>query len=137
MSGGSDFRWWLVERLTAAANPGSLTGTPLMNVYFRLMGAKVGAGAIIDTPYCCAFDLIQIGRGAAIGADTHILGYRVEDGMLLFGRVTLGDGCYVGLHSSLGLNTRMGKGSRLGDLSLLEDGAEIPDGESRVGSPAI
>jgi len=130
-------RWWLVERLTAAANPGSLTGTPLMNVYFRLMGAKVGAGAIIDTPYCCAFDLIQIGRGAAIGADTHILGYRVEDGMLLFGRVTLGDGCYVGLHSSLGLNTRMGKGSRLGDLSLLEDGAEIPDGESRVGSPAI
>ena len=131
------FRWWLVERLTAAANPGSLTGTPLMTLYFRLMGAKVGAGAIIDTPYCCAFDLVRIGRGAAIGADSHILGYRVEDGMLVVGSVILEDGCYVGIHSSLGLNTRMGKGSRLGDLSWLEDDAEIPDGQSRLGSPAI
>lgn len=131
------FRWWLVERLTAAANPGWLAGTPLMNVYFRLMGAKVGAGAIIDTPYCCAFDLVRIGKGAAVGADSHILGYRVEDGMLVFGSVTLGEGSYVGIHSSLGLNTRLGAGSRLGDLSLLEDGAEIPDGQSRRGSPAV
>lgn len=130
-------RWWLVERLTAAANPGWLAGTPLMNVYFRLMGARVGRGAIIDTPYCCAFDLVSIGKGAAIGADSHILGYRVEDGMLVFGTVTVGDGCYVGIHSSLGLDSRMGKASRLGDLSLLADGHEIPDGGSRVGSPAV
>jgi len=57
--------------------------------------------------------------------------------MLVFGSVILEDGCYVGIHSSLGLNTRMGKGSRLGDLSWLEDDAEIPDGQSRLGSPAI
>ncbi len=130
------FRWWLVDRLQAAANPGWMTGTPLMNVYFRLMGARVGAGAIIDSPLCSAYDLIDIGRDAAIGADTHLLGYRVEDGLLIIGSIAIGDECYVGIHSSLGLNTGMGVGSRLGDLSALGDGETIPAGESWSGSPA-
>lgn len=130
-------RWWLVERLTAAANPGWMAGTPMMNLYMRMMGAKVGPGAIIDTPYCCAFDLVEVGKGSAIGADTHILGYRVEDGMLQFGRVSVGEGCYVGTHSTLGLDSSMGNGARLGDLSLLADGEAIPAGESRQGSPAV
>lgn len=131
------FRWWLVEHLQSSANPGWMSGTPLLNVYFRLMGATVGPGALIDSPHCSAFDLVSIGRDAAIGADTHLLGYRVEDGMLIIGGVSIGDGCYVGIHSALGLNCAMGRGARLGDLSVLGDGQSIPDGESRCGSPAV
>lgn len=131
------FRWWLVEHIQAASNPGWMSGTPMLNVYFRLMGATVGRGALIDSPHCSAFDLVSIGRDTAIGADTHLLGYRVEDGMLVIGSVTIGDECYVGIHSSLGLNTTMGNGARLGDLSVLGDDETIPGGESRSGSPAI
>ena len=61
-------------------------GTPLMSLYYRAMGAKVGANCTISTPYCSAFDLVSIGEGTSIGADTHILGYRVEDGHLILGR---------------------------------------------------
>ena len=37
-------RWWLVARLQAMSGAGLLAGTPLMSVYYRLMGAKVGPG---------------------------------------------------------------------------------------------
>jgi len=130
------FRWWLVARFQALANPGLLAGTPLMTLYYRLMGAKVGRGTVIDTPYCGAFDLVRIGADSAIGAETHLLGYRVEEGQLKFGTVEVGDGCFVGVHSAMGLNVTMGNQARLGDLSALADGENIPSGESRCGSPS-
>jgi non-ribosomal peptide synthetase-like protein len=130
------FRWWLVERLQALCSPAPLAGTPLMSLYYRLMGAKVGRDCTIDTPSCCAFDLLSIGDESSICAETHLLGYRVEDGMLVFGRIDIGDRCFVGVHSSVGLNARMGDDARLGDLSLLDDGEVIPPGDSRCGSPA-
>ena len=44
--------------------------TPLMNIYYRLMGAKVGSNCTIGTPVCAAFDLVSIGDNASIGAET-------------------------------------------------------------------
>lgn len=130
------FRFWLVSRLQAMSGIGLVSGTPLMNLYYRLMGAKVGYGCIIDTPLCVAYDLVTIGSDTCIGSETQLLGYRIEDGMLRVGRVDIGRRCFVGTHSALGLDTRMGDDSRLGDLSLLPDGTEVPPGESVRGSPA-
>jgi non-ribosomal peptide synthetase-like protein len=130
------FRWWLVARLQAVCSPALLAGTPLMSLYYRLMGAKVGRDCAIDTSHCCAFDLVSIGGGTCVCAETHLLGYRVEDGMLVFGAIDIGKRCFVGVHSAVGLDTRMGDDARLGDLSLLDDGDVIPPGESRRGSPS-
>lgn len=130
------FRWWLVNRLTGFFGPGGFAGTPILSLYYRLMGAKVGRGCILDTAQVSAWDLISIGHGTSIGADTQLLGHRVEDGMLVLGRVQIGDRCFVGLHAALGLNVTMGDGARLDDQSLLPDGAVIPAGEGRRGSPA-
>lgn len=130
------FRWWLVTRFQALSGAGLLAGTPLMSLYYYLMGAKVGPNCIIDTPYCSAFDLVTIGEDTSIGAETHLLGYRVEDGMLNLGSVDIGSRCFIGIHSVLGLNSRMGDDARLDDLSLLEDREVIADGESRRGSPS-
>jgi non-ribosomal peptide synthetase-like protein len=100
------------------------------------MGAKIGHNCIIDTPLCTAYDLVSIGDETCIGAETQLLGYRIEDGMLHIGRVEIGSRCFVGIHSALGLDTRMEDDARLSDLSLLPDGAAIPHGESWLGAPA-
>lgn len=135
--GGSYYlRWWFVTRYQALSGTGFLSGTPLMSLYFRLMGAKVGKGAMIDSALCGCFDVVEIGAGASIGNETQLLGSRVEGGYLKIGRVSIGDNCYVGIHSSLGLNVSMEDGSQLDNLSLLPDGASIPAGEGRSGSPA-
>lgn len=130
------FRWWLVSRVQAISGIGRYAGSPIMSLVYRLMGAKVGKRCLIDTSLCAIYDLVTIGDETCIGAQTQLLGYRVEDGMLLIGSIEIGDRCFVGVHSALGLNTKMGDGAKLDDLSLLADGTEMKPGESRAGSPA-
>ena len=101
------------------------------------MGAKVGKNCTIGTPLCTAFDLVSIGDNTSIGTDTHMLGYRVEDGWLILGNVSIGRDCFVGTHCCLGVNVAMHDNCRLDDLSLLTDNAVMAKGEARQGSPAV
>ena len=135
--GGYYLRWWLVNRLSAYSGAGALAGTPLLPIYFRLMGARVGPRCTLNTTQCSAWDLVSIGADSSIGADTQLLGYRVEDGMLRIGGVDIGKRCFVGIHSALGLGVRLDDDSALDDQSLLPDGHVIPPGEGRHGSPAL
>ena len=118
------FRWWLVTRMQMICGSNRYNGTPLLNVYYRLMGAKVGKNCIIDTDQCDVFDLITIGDDSCIGSETHILGCRMEDGMLHIGTVEIGNRCFIGTQCCLGLNTVMEDDCKLDDLSLLPDGAD-------------
>jgi non-ribosomal peptide synthetase-like protein len=129
-------RWWLVNRFQSLSWSGMFVGTPLMSLYYRAMGAKIGKNCTIGTSICTAFDLISVGDNSSIGSDTHILGYRIEDGWLILGNVTVGRECYVGTHCCLGLNAAMGDRARLGDMSHLPDGAIIAVGEAMRGAPA-
>ncbi len=130
------FRWWLVTRVQLISNCSRYNGTPLMSAYYRWMGAKVGKNCTIDTSECEIFDLISIGDDTCVGSETHLLGYRVEDGMLHLGTVEIGKRCFIGTQSCLGLNTVMEDDCKLDDQSHLPDGARMTAGESRRGSPA-
>jgi non-ribosomal peptide synthetase-like protein len=131
------FRWWLVSRFQGLAWSEMFVGTPLMSLYYRAMGAKVGRHCSIDTPHCTAFDLVSIGNDTSIGPETHMLGYRIEDGLLILGRVTVGSECFVGTHCCLGLNSTMHNRSRLDDMSHLADDGVIAADQGLCGSPAV
>jgi non-ribosomal peptide synthetase-like protein len=130
------FRWWFVGTFQSLSWADMFIGTPLMSVYYRLMGAKIGRNVTIDTSVCSAFDLVSIGTETSIGSETHILGCRVEQGMLVLGRVDIGERCFVGMQCSLGLDTTMQDGAKLDDLSLLPDGEVMAPGDERQGAPA-
>ena len=130
------FRWWLVSRFQALSWSEMFVGTPLMSLYYRAMGAKVGKYCSIGTPLCTAFDLVTIGDNTSIGSDTQILGYRIEDGWLIVGNVTIGSECFIGTHCCIGLGTTMRDRSRLDDMSHLADGSIVDPGVAVQGSPA-
>ncbi|MDA7657915.1 amino acid adenylation domain-containing protein, partial [Verrucomicrobia bacterium] len=130
------FRWWFVTRIQALSGVRILEGTPVLNWYFRLMGAKLGKRCVIDSSVCYAFDLVKIGDDSCIGNETQLPGYRVEDGMLIIGGVSIGERCFVGIHSYLGLDVCLANDARLGDLSTLNDGDSIEAGLASGGSPA-
>lgn len=130
------FRWWLVNRFMVLSWSDMFVGTPLMNLYFRAMGARVGRNTVINTGLCSAFDLVSVGDNTSIGAETQLLGYRVEDGMLVLGSVNIGNNCFVGMHSTFGLNTTMDDYAKLDDMSALADDDRMGAGEERRGCPS-
>jgi non-ribosomal peptide synthetase-like protein len=105
-------------------------------LFYRLMGAKVGANVHLATDSCSTFDLLSIGDDSSIGTDASLDGCTVEQGLLKIGPIEIGRGCFVGTRAVLREHSRMADGARLEDLSLLPRGANIPAGETWVGSPA-
>ncbi|HEY3605766.1 MAG TPA: Pls/PosA family non-ribosomal peptide synthetase, partial [Sporichthyaceae bacterium] len=131
-------RFWLVRSLIQR-NPllHLMMGSPLYGMYLRLLGAKVGPGALILTrniPVCT--DLIRIGAGAVVRKDTILTGYHAEPGLIRTGFVRIGANAVVGDNSVLGIDTEIGAGAHLGHASSLHSGQVIPHGENWHGSPA-
>ena len=129
------FRWWLATTIEAAVPVGYLTGTPLLNIYLRLMGAKIGPNVHLDSDSFAIYDLLAIGADSSINADSNLLGYTVEDGLLKIGSINIGERCFVGTRAAVRENTVMEDDTALEDLSLLPRGTTIPAGETWVGSP--
>jgi non-ribosomal peptide synthetase-like protein len=129
-------RWWFVQAFRGIVPTNYLTGTPLLNWYYRLMGAKIGSNVYIGNDGGAIFDLLTIGEDSSLGADSHFTGSTVSDGWLVIGPVEVGRRCFVGTRTVLSPSTRMGDDSSLEDLSLLPRGNAVPSGESWHGSPA-
>jgi non-ribosomal peptide synthetase-like protein len=130
------FRWWFTTTIEAAVPVGYLSGTPLLNIYLRLMGAKIGSNVHLDSDSFAIYDLLTIGEDSSINPDSNLLGYTIENGWLKIGRITIGKRCFVGARSAVREDTVMEDDSALEDLSLLPRGTVIPHGETWLGSPA-
>ncbi len=136
---GSYFlRWWIVNKTQSLADfPLRLiSGTPMMPIYFKLMGAKIGQNCEIQNTDIFNADLLEIGENTCIGVGTQIYCYKIQDKTLKLDRVKIGSRCYVGTNSVILPGGIMGDNSRLGDQSLLCTEEKIPEGESWSGSPS-
>ena len=131
-------RFWLVKTLVQRNLLVLMfVGSPLYPLYLRALGAKVGRGVAIfsvHVPVCT--DLLTIGAGTVIRKDAFLNGYRVHDGVIQTGAVTLGKDVLVGEMTVVDIETSMGDGAQLGHSSALHAGQAVPDAESWHGSPA-
>ena len=130
------WRFWFVNRVLALAESRAMRGTPWQNFYYRCLGAKVAKDAHIETTFIGVPDLVEIGAGASVGHDASLLGYTVEGGDILLGRIVIGAGATLGSKCLLSPDTRVGAGAELADGTLLTPGMRVPDGELWEGSPA-
>lgn len=131
------WRWWLVMRMQENVfNPRHLSGTPLLSLYYRLLGAKIGKNCYIATSYVGVHDMLEIGDDSSIGYDARLWGYVVEDGWLKIGKVSIGNHCFVGARSVMAIDTAIENRAALDDMSLLPTRHTIPSGQFYAGSPA-
>lgn len=130
------FRFWIVDKVINIAPITYFTGTSLMNVFLRSLGAKVGKNTYINTSAISIYDLLKIGDNVSICTDTHMRGYHISDGYLHIGTIELEDDVFVGTRCCLSHNTKMGKNSSVEDLTLIPEGCSIPANENWGGSPA-
>ncbi len=130
------FRWWLSGSIQSMAPIDFLSGTPLLNVFLRLMGARIGRNVHLATDNFSAYDTLTIGDGSTLNADATALGYTVQDGYLNIGAVRIGRDCVIGARAVLSPDTTIEDNARLADLSLLPSGTRVPANECWLGSPA-
>lgn len=130
------FRWWLVHRLNALVHPSYLANSPIMRLYLRLLGARIGSGAMIAHAEFGSADLVEIGSGSSIGHKANIANAEIIGAELVIGRVSIGRDAYVGNQSIIPAGCVIGANSRIEDMTALREGARIADGEIWDGSPA-
>jgi non-ribosomal peptide synthetase-like protein len=130
------FRFWAVKTLIRGA-PVAQFGGPLYNLYLRLLGAKVGANAVIQSalvPVCT--DLISVGPNTILRKDSLVLGYKAQANYIHTGPVHVGANVFVGEASVLDINTAMEDDTQLGHSSSLHEGQRVPRGKHYHGTPA-
>lgn len=131
------FRWWLVRRFLSVIPIQFLAGTPMMRLYYRLLGARVGRNAQLSMGQLDAADLVEIGADAVISSGALLATTAVERGLLRIGSVKIGEGAFVGTMGVVSRNAVVGAGAVLEDLSLLPGGRTMPPREVWSGSPAV
>ena len=108
-------------------------------IFLRLGGIQiemptfVGSGVYFDT---LRPDYIIIGKGAVITAGTRILThyFSPNDGYYYFGRVKIGQDCFIGVNTLIVNSVIIGNKAVIGAGSVVTK--DIPGGEVWAGNPA-
>lgn len=130
------YRWWLVQRLYALVHPSYLANSPIMRLYLRMLGGKIGSGVNISHAEFGAVDLVKVGSGASIGHKAVIANAEVVGGELVIGEVTIGRDAYIGNQSIVSLGCRVGADAVIEDMTALKENTLVADAEIWSGSPA-
>jgi non-ribosomal peptide synthetase-like protein len=113
-----------------------MLGTPYYCVALRIMGAKVGRRAFIDTSDLTEFDLLSIGEDAALNFNAPLQAHLFEDRVMKLGRIKIGDRCSLGNYSVVLFDSELKADSHVGHISLVMKEETIPSGTFWEGSPA-
>lgn len=130
------YRWWFVQRLNALVHPSYLANSPIMRLYLRLMGARIGSGVMIAHAEFGAADLVDIGSGASIGHKANVANAEVIAGQLIIGRVKIGRDAYIGNQAIIPMGCTIGHDARVEDMTALMENTVVAPGEIWDGSPA-
>ncbi len=119
--------WWLLE------------GTEFQCMALRALGAKIGRRVHLHRGVDLlhgGWDLLAIGDDVTVSQDVTLRMVELEAGEIVVGRITLGHGCTLEVHSGIGPGATVGPNAYLTAWSSLGNGATIPAGESWDGVPA-
>jgi non-ribosomal peptide synthetase-like protein len=130
------YRLWLMERIVHLTQHKFLQGTPLMRIYLRALGAKVGRDAIINEFEEGAIDLISFGPRCSLGAKVKLANVEVVGNLVYVGTIEIGADAHIGNGCVIGHNAKLGEGADLGDLTAIAPGAVVDDWEKWDGTPA-
>ncbi len=124
-----------VEVLAAPWFTAAVGGTPVLNLWFRLMGAQIGKGVWIETHWLPETDLVVLGDGATVNSGTVVQTHLFHDRMLALDTVTLRRGATLGPNSVILPAATIGRHSVVGPVSLVMRGESLPDKTLWIGNP--
>lgn len=124
-----------VEVLAVPWLVGAVGGTPLMNLWLRCLGARIGRGVWCETYWLPEADLVRVGDGATVGRGCVVQTHLFHDRILRMDEVVLGAGASLGPHGIVLPGATVGARSAIGPASLVMRGEDVPGGTRWLGNP--
>ena len=106
------------------------------DIYFRMMGAKIGKGAQVNSAAINDAYMVEIGEKTVIGGDAVLNGHLFENNGIHLAKVKIGSRCLVGTHAQVNPGCVIGDGAVIASRAVLPKHTEVPPGEVWGGIPA-
>ncbi len=113
----------------------AVSGTPVLNAWFRLMGAKVGRGVWCETYWLPEADLVELGDGATVNQGSVVQTHLFHDRRFAKDVVVLRRGATLGPNSVILPAATLGRHATVGPVSLVMRGESVPDKTTWIGNP--
>jgi non-ribosomal peptide synthetase-like protein len=124
-----------VEVLAVPWLVGSVGGTPLMNLWLRGLGARIGRGVWCESYWLPESDLISIGAGASVNRGCVVQTHLFHDRIMRMDEVSLGAGATLGPHCIALPGVTIGERVTVGPASLVMRGEDVPADTRWLGNP--
>ncbi len=129
------FRIWMMQRVVHLTAHKFLQGTPLMRLYLRALGARIGKDAIINEFEDGAIDLMTIGPRSSLGSKVKLANVEVVGNLVYVGVINVGADVSIGNGCVIGYDTHIGDNAEIGDLTCVPPGARVGACEIWDGAP--
>jgi non-ribosomal peptide synthetase-like protein len=124
-----------VETVAAPWFARASTGTPVMNLWLRALGAKIGRGVWCETYWLPEADLVTLEKGATVNRGCVVQTHLFHDRIMRMDTVVLEEGSTLGTHCVALPAARIGAGATVGPASLVMRGDEVPQSTRWQGNP--
>jgi non-ribosomal peptide synthetase-like protein len=112
-------------------------GTPLMSLYLRAMGAKVGRGVWCETTAITEYDVVSLADGCTANRGSCLMTHVFQDRLLSIGPTSIGPGATLGPTSAVLPDTTLGAGACIGGHSVVLRGETLPPVTRWHGAPVV
>ncbi len=124
-----------VEVVAAPWFARAATGTPVLNLWLRSLGATIGRGVWCETYWLPEPDLVELGDGVTVNQGCVLQTHLFHDRVLSIDRVSLRRGSTLGPNSVILPASRLGRDATVGPVSLVMRGESVPDKTRWIGNP--
>ena len=124
-----------VETVAAPWFARAATGTAVLNVWLRALGATIGRGVWCESYWLPEADLVTLGDGATVERGCVVQTHLFHDRIMAMDTVTLGAGATLGPHCVALPAASVGDGATVGPASLVMRGDTVPPSTRWQGNP--
>ncbi len=132
-------RWYVHCTLTLVVRYSFLefvTPSPFAQMYYRLMGMRIGRNVTINSTAIADPSLIEMGDGVTVGGSASVMAHYAQGGYLVIAPVRLGAGSTIGLRAIVMGGVDVGERAKVLAGSFVLPNTRIPAGETWGGIPA-
>ncbi|MGW2250605.1 Pls/PosA family non-ribosomal peptide synthetase [Kitasatospora sp. NPDC001660] len=124
-----------VEVLAVPWLVGAVPGTPLLNLWLRALGARVGRGVWCESYWLPEADLVTLGDGVSINRGCVVQTHLFHDRIMRMDTVVLREGATLGPGGIVLPGSTVGARSTLGPASLVMRAESVPADTRWLGNP--